>query len=67
MPPASARKLFDAHFHIIDPAHPLVANHGFTPDPFEVTDYRAATAAPRLPGFEVAGGAVVSGSFQAYD
>ncbi|WP_040162017.1 amidohydrolase family protein [Nigerium massiliense] len=54
--------IFDAHLHIIDPAYPLVENDGYLPDPFTVDDYRARTAA--LP---IAGGAVVSGSFQAFD
>ena len=36
-----ARRLFDAHFHVVDPAHPLVENNGFLPDPFTVADYRA--------------------------
>jgi predicted TIM-barrel fold metal-dependent hydrolase len=48
--------VFDAHFHIIDPRFPLVANQGYVPDPFTVDDYRAA--------IDVAGGAVVAGSFQ---
>ena len=55
-------RFFDAHLHIIDPAHPLVENNGFLPDPFTVADYRA-----RVEGLGVAGGAVVSGSFQAFD
>ncbi len=54
--------IFDAHFHVIDPRFPLVANQGFLPDPFTVSDYRERTAE-----LEIAGGAVVSGSFQAYD
>lgn len=53
-------RIFDAHFHIVDARFPLVANEGYLPDPFTVDDYRA-----RFP--EAAGGAVVSGSFQAYD
>lgn len=55
-------RTFDAHLHIIDPAHPLVANNGYLPDPFTVEDYRA-----RIEGLDIAGGAVVSGSFQAFD
>jgi predicted TIM-barrel fold metal-dependent hydrolase len=54
--------VFDAHLHIIDPAHPLVENNGYLPDPFTVADYRA-----RVDGLGIAGGAVVSGSFQAFD
>ena len=54
--------VFDAHLHIIDPAHPLVENNGYLPDPFTVTDYQQ-----RIDGLGIAGGAVVSGSFQAFD
>lgn len=54
--------LFDAHLHIIDPRFPLVANQGYLPAPFTVADYRARTAA-----YDLIGGAVVSGSFQAFD
>lgn len=56
------QRVFDAHLHIIDPAHPLVENNGYLPDPFTVADY-----AERVEGLGVAGGAVVSGSFQAFD
>jgi Predicted metal-dependent hydrolase of the TIM-barrel fold len=55
-------KLFDAHFHVIDPAFPLVANQGFLPPAFRVEDYRHAVSA-----LEVVGGAVVSASFQGFD
>lgn len=55
-------RIFDAHFHIIDPGHRLIENEGYLPDPFGVEAYRAATA--DLP---VVGGAVVSGSFQGFD
>ena len=54
--------IFDAHFHVIDPRFPLVPNQGFEPEPFTVSDYRS-----RVDGLEVVGGAVVSGSFQAFD
>ena len=54
--------IFDAHFHVIDPRFPLVPNQGFLPEPFTVSDYRS-----RVAGLDVVGGAVVSGSFQAYD
>ncbi len=54
--------LFDSHLHIVDPRFPLVPNRGYVPEPFTVEDYRARTH--HLP---VDGGAVVSGSFQAYD
>ena len=56
------RRLFDSHFHVIDHRFPLVANQGYTPPPFPLADYRAA-ASP----LGVEGGAVVSGSFQAFD
>jgi predicted TIM-barrel fold metal-dependent hydrolase len=54
--------IFDAHFHVIDPRFPVVANQGFVPEAFTCDDYRQATA-----GLGVTGGAVVSGSFQACD
>jgi predicted TIM-barrel fold metal-dependent hydrolase len=57
-----ARRLFDSHFHVIDHRFPLIANQGYTPPPFALADYRAA-ADP----LGVEGGAVVSGSFQAFD
>ncbi|MGE5248132.1 MAG: amidohydrolase family protein [Verrucomicrobiota bacterium] len=56
------RRIFDAHLHIIDPAFPLVPNRGYLPDPFSVDDYLREA----LP-LGVEGGAVVSGSFQAFD
>ena len=54
--------LFDAHFHIIDPRFPLVPNNGYLPEAFSVADYRR-----RVEPLHVTGGAVVSGSFQAFD
>lgn len=54
--------IFDAHLHIIDPAFPLVANQGHVPTAFTVDDY-LEQAAP----LGIAGGAVVSGYFQAFD
>ena len=54
--------LFDAHFHIIDSRFPLVRNNGYIPEPFNSKDYLA-----RLEGIQLIGGAVVSGSFQAFD
>ncbi len=54
--------LFDAHLHVVDPAFPLVPNRGYLPPAFTVADYRVAVA-----GLGVLGGAVVSGSFQAFD
>src|SRR5438445_11226552 len=57
-----ARRLFDSHCHIIDHRFPIVANQGYTPPEFTLADY-LAKATP----LGVAGGAVVSGSFQAHD
>ncbi|MCM0020113.1 MAG: amidohydrolase family protein [Tagaea sp.] len=54
--------LFDAHLHIVDPRFPLVANDGYLPPSYVAQDYLAAVAP-----LGVAGGAVVSGSFQAFD
>ncbi|MCI3946542.1 amidohydrolase family protein [Pseudomonas syringae] len=54
--------LFDAHCHIIDPHFPLIANNGFLPEPFGVSDYLAS-----VQPLGVQGGAVVSGSFQGFD
>lgn len=54
--------VFDAHLHIIDPRFPLVANQGYLPPAFTCADYLAQTAP-----LGVVGGAVVSGSFQAFD
>lgn len=55
-------RIFDSHFHIIDPRFPLIPNDGYLPDPFLPEDYRARTAA-----YDVIGGALVSGSFQGFD
>ncbi|WP_445168480.1 amidohydrolase family protein [Mycolicibacterium sp. Dal123E01] len=55
-------RIFDAHFHIIDARFPLVPNNGYLPDPFTAADYRE-----RVQPLHVTGGAVVSGSFQAFD
>jgi predicted TIM-barrel fold metal-dependent hydrolase len=54
--------VFDAHLHIIDPRFPLVANQGYLPPAFTCADYRVQTEP-----LGVAGGAVVSGSFQGFD
>lgn len=55
-------KVFDAHFHIIDYDFPVVENQGYTPPSYVVDDYKQA--AKQL---NVAGGAIVSGSFQQFD
>ncbi|CAM2788469.1 (2-pyrone-4,6-)dicarboxylic acid hydrolase [Legionella steigerwaltii] len=54
--------LFDAHLHIIDYQFPLVANQSYLPNEFTVMDY-LKIAKP----LHIVGGAVVSGSFQAFD
>lgn len=56
------QEIFDSHLHVIDPRFPLVPNRGYLPGPFTVEDY-LERAAP----LGVVGGAVVSGSFQAFD
>jgi len=55
-------KLFDAHFHIIDPRFPLVPNWGYLPDRYTSSDYLE-----RMKDYDLQGGAIVSGSFQAFD
>jgi predicted TIM-barrel fold metal-dependent hydrolase len=54
--------IFDSHFHIIDARFPLVPNQGYLPDNFTCDDYLRAASS-----FHLAGGAIVSGSFQAFD
>jgi predicted TIM-barrel fold metal-dependent hydrolase len=56
------QKYFDCHFHIIDKNFPVVANQGFMPDAFTSEDYLS-----RVKAIDLCGGAVVSGSFQAFD
>lgn len=55
-------RLFDSHLHIIDKRFPLVVNNGFVPDEFTCDDYLHC-----MKNYELGGGAVVSGSFQAFD
>lgn len=55
-------KIFDAHLHIIDPRFPLILNQGYLPPSFTASDYLES-----VENFEVAGGAIVSGSFQGFD
>ena len=57
-------KIFDAHFHIIDFQYPVVENNGYMPPEFTVQNYQAQAAVTQ---YELAGGAIVSGSFQAFD
>lgn len=54
--------IFDSHFHIIDSRFPLVPNQGYLPDNFTCADYRE-----RARKLKIAGGAIISGSFQAFD
>ena len=55
-------KLFDAHLHIIDNRFPLVSNQGYLPETFTCEDYLN-----RMTEYILCGGAVISGSFQAFD
>lgn len=55
-------KLFDSHLHIIDERFPLIANSGYKPDSFTPIDYLS-----RMSRYDLCGGAIVSGSFQAFD
>lgn len=55
-------RIFDAHFHIIDENFPLVPNQGYLPPHFDSQSYLAQVA-----DLAVCGGAIVSGSFQAFD
>ncbi len=55
-------RVFDGHLHIIDPRFPLIPNQGYLPEPFTVRDYME-----RASVLDLAGGAVVSGSFQGFD
>ena len=54
--------IFDAHLHVIDPRFPLVPNEGYLPATFTTEHYLK-----RADPLGVTGGAVVSGSFQAFD
>lgn len=56
------RPIFDSHFHILDPAFPLAEVGGYRPPVFTVDDYLE-----RADGLGIRGGALVSGSFQAFD
>lgn len=55
-------KLFDAHFHIIDDRFPLVENNGYLPPVFDTKLYEKS-----VESYNLTGGAIVSGSFQAFD
>ncbi|WNC13714.1 amidohydrolase family protein [Brevibacillus brevis] len=56
------QKVFDSHFHIIDPKFPLIPNRGFLPEYFPFDEY-----AKRAKTLNIVGGAVVSASYQGYD
>jgi len=58
----STPRVFDAHFHIIDPRYPLQPNGGYLPEPFRVENYRE-----RMVDYNLQGGVVVSGSFQGFN
>lgn len=58
----TSTSVFDSHLHIIDPSFPLIENQGFVPAPYTVQDYLS-----QMSNEPLIGGAVVSGSFQAYD
>jgi len=62
MHPIGSFEIFDSHFHIIDSRFPLVPNQGYLPDEFTSADYLRAVG-----NYNLAGGAIVSGSFQAFD
>lgn len=55
-------KIFDSHFHIINPKFPLVENNGYLPPTFTALGYIKSTKK-----YEIVGGAILSGSFQAFD
>jgi predicted TIM-barrel fold metal-dependent hydrolase len=56
------QRVFDSHFHIIDPAYPLVPNDGYLPPPYTIDAYLEQAR-----GLGITAGTVVSGSFQAFD
>ncbi len=55
-------KIFDSHFHIINPNFPLVENNGYLPANFTINNYLE-----KVENFGIVGGAIVSGSFQKFD
>lgn len=58
----SAVPLFDSHFHIIDRRFPLTPNNGYLPLDLTCHEYLC-----QVSRYDLQGGAVVSGSFQAFD
>lgn len=55
-------KIFDSHFHIINPKYPLFKNNGYLPLDFTIENYKKETQ-----NLRVNAGAIVSGSFQKFD
>lgn len=55
-------KIFDSHFHIINPKYPLFENNGYLPPSFTIKNYQEKTQ-----DLEIGGGAIVSGSFQKFN
>lgn len=55
-------QIFDSHFHIIDPQYPLMANQGYIPETFKMSDYQ-----DQVSHLNIIGGSIVSGSFQRFD
>lgn len=55
-------KIFDAHFHIIDFNYEVKENNGYMPPSYLTEDYQEETQ-----DMNIAGGAIVSGSFQGFN
>jgi len=55
-------KIFDSHFHIINPKFPLVENNGYLPPGFTSENYQK-----KVMDLGIVGGAIISGSFQKFD
>ncbi|WP_435656396.1 amidohydrolase family protein [Brucella pituitosa] len=53
---------FDAHFHILEPGFPLVENQGYLPPKYTLQQYQQDSK-----NWNATGGAIVSGSYQAFD
>lgn len=56
------RTTFDAHFHILEPGFPLVENQGYLPPTYTLQRYQQDSKS-----WNATGGAIVSGSYQAFD
>ena len=55
-------KVFDSHLHIIEPGFPLIANQGL-----RLIFFQCSSILKKIRPYNLLGGAVVSGSFQAFD